>query len=167
VSEQKTKSTVASAPSIPKNNDDGVGWDAIKNDTGVRSRLSSFPNGGVQVNKKVCTNPTQTSCTTVGGWPEETIAMLLQLRNTCSGSIVVSGGTEAGHSSHGPGKAPVDLSLSSPGGLEGCIRSFPKSSRTPKRGNGADLCFPGQVFEKFGYVFCDEAGSDRHWHVYK
>jgi hypothetical protein len=145
------------SPPIPKYNDDPLGWGAIQNDSAVRSRLASLPNGGISINKTVCTHPVQTSCTTVGGLPAPTITMLEKLRTTCSGSIVITGGSESGHKSHGPGKTPVDLSLSSPGGLEACIRSFPPGP--PK-----DFC--RKTYQNFGYVFCDEWGV-RHWHVFQ
>ena len=157
----------ADNPSIPKNNDDPDGWNAIKNDSKVRASLKSLPNGGISVNKTVCNNPAQTSCTTVGGLPPETISMLEQLRNTCTGGIEVTGGNEAGHSSHGPGKTPVDLSKNKPGNLNECISSFTKSTRAPKNKYGNDLCYPNKVFENFGFIFCDEMGGDPHWHVYK
>jgi hypothetical protein len=150
--------TQSNTPPIPRTNDDPVGWDAIKNDATVRSELASLPNGGISVNKKVCIVPTQTSCTTVGGLPAETISMLKNLRSACSGTIMVTGGTEAGHKSHGPGKTPVDLSLHVPGGLESCIRSFP---------TGPQVSFCKRTYVNFGYIFCDENLGIAHWHIYK
>lgn len=144
-------------PPIPKNNDDPLGWGAIKNDSSVRAMLASLPSGGIGVNRSVCIDPVQTSCTTVGGFPPNTITMLKDLRSTCSGTITITGGTETGHKSHGPGKTPVDLSLSSPGGLEACIRSFPQ---------GPAVSFCRVTYQKFGYTFCDEYGV-RHWHIYQ
>ncbi|MFA6608547.1 MAG: hypothetical protein WCT07_01400 [Candidatus Paceibacterota bacterium] len=143
-------------PSIPTTNDDPAGWNAIKNDSVVRAQLAALPNGGITVNKSVCITPTQTSCTTVGGWPDATISMLSQLRNTCSGRIMITGGTEAGHRSHGPGLTPVDVSLND-NQLESCIRSFPKTTAD-------SFCY--KSYTKFGFTFCDEIGV-RHWHVYK
>ena len=144
-------------PTIPKNNDDPTGWKAIQDDSTVRAQLKSLPNGGISVNRNVCNNPTQTSCTTVGGLPADTLSMLSSLRSTCSGVITVTGGTEAGHKSHGPGKYPVDLSINSPGGLEACIRSFSA---------GPSVSFCKKTYSNFGYTFCDELGT-AHWHVYK
>ena len=157
-SNQPTTSAINNPP-IPTNNDDPVGWEAIRNDSTIRSQLLKLPNGGISVNKTVCNNPTLTQCTTVGGLPQATLSMLQDLRSTCSGNIMITGGSETGHKSHGPGKTSVDLSLSSPGGLEACIRSFPK-------GANLNYCYPGKVYEKFGFIFCDEIGV-RHWHVFK
>lgn len=145
-------------PTIPKNNDDPTGWKAISDDAAVRQGLRNLGNGGITVNKSVCLNPTQTSCTTVGGLPPETISMLTQLRNTCSGTITITGGSENGHSSHGIGKTPVDLSISSPGGLNDCIRAFPE---------GPTKNFCKKTYTQFGYIFCDELYTTPHWHVFK
>jgi hypothetical protein len=147
--------TSPSVPFIPANNDDPTGWNAIRDDAAMRAQLAALPNGGVRVNKNVCTTPTQTSCTTVGGWPPETPAMLAQLRSACPGNMSVTGGTEAGHRSHGPGKRPVDLSLND-SSLESCIRAFPA---------GPSLSYCYKTYQKFGYVFCDEISTPRHWHV--
>lgn len=151
-----SKPSAMTNPSIPANNDDPTGWNAIKNDPQVRAQLAALPNGGIVVNKNVCLAPTLTQCTTVGGWPQATIDMLTQLRNTCPGTIAVTGGTEAGHKSHGPGLTPVDLSLNN-SQLESCIRSFPKASKV-------DWCYAR--YTNFGFTFCDEIGV-RHWHVYQ
>jgi hypothetical protein len=145
-------------PTIPANNSDPVGWNAIANDSTVRAQLLNLSNGGISVNKTVCNNPTQKSCTTVGGLPQDTLTMLSQLRSTCSGTIMITGGTEAGHQSHGPGLTPVDISINSPGGLNDCINSFQK-------GEAKTWC--KSTYEKFGYIFCDEINSEAHWHVYK
>jgi hypothetical protein len=144
-------------PTIPKTTDDPIGWEAIRNDSTVRATLKSYPNGGIGVNRTVCMAPALTSCTTVGGLPPSTISMLLALRNQCSGTIEITGGSEAGHKSHGPGKTAVDLSVNSAGGLNDCIRSFPR---------GSDLSYCKKTYENFGYVFCDENGTP-HWHVFK
>ena len=150
-------------PPIPKNNDDPTRWGAIADDARVRTRLKQ---SGITVNNNVCVTPTSRGCTTVGGLPEESISMVEKVKSACgSASIIISGGTEDGHSSHGPGKRPVDISFNGAGSEE-CIRGFPKSSRVPKRGNGAPLCYPNKVYENFGYVFCDEEASARHWHIF-
>lgn len=155
-----TQPATGKAPFIPRNNDDPAGWGAIQNDAAVRTLLRNLPSGGITINRSVCTTPTQTSCTTVGGLPQESLSMLTSLRNACGGTITVTGGTEAGHKSHGPGLFPVDISLNSPGGLEQCIRSFPK-------GQDISYCKPGRVYEQFGFLFCDENLGVVHWHVLK
>lgn len=141
--------------------------DAMNADPAVRARLNA---AGISISCTgggdcVCKTSGQTNCTTVGGLPEETLVMLESLKRDCGGSIIVTGGTEAGHSSHGPKLYPVDLGINIP-----CIRSFPRSSIMPKY-RGRDLCYTTadgpQVYEKYGYVFCDEQFAPRHWHVFK
>jgi len=148
-----TQTTSPTNP-IPNTTPSGTDNTSISGDAAIRQQLASLPNGGISVNKSVCTFVAQLNCTSLGGLPSETISMLTQLRNTCSGSIVVSGGTEAGHTSHGPGRYPVDLSLGNP--LESCIKSFPQ---------GSTLNFCYSTYVKFGYIFCDEKSVQRHWHV--
>ena len=139
---------------------------AINEDAVIRQDLLA---SNIGVNKPVCPNPSSSNCTTVGGLPAGTIAMLKNVRSSCpTGPFILSGGTEAGHSSHGPGKYPVDISINqSSSQVESCIRSFTPSSRKPKNASGGELCYPGKVYERFGFVFCDEQGGDRPWHVYK
>ena len=87
--------------------------------------------------------------------------MLSTLRNTCSqGQMVITGGTEKGHVSHGVGKTPVDLRIGD-SALDSCIRSFPSGPVGPP------FTYCNKTFVKFGYVFCDEKGGDSHWHIVK
>jgi len=150
---------IAATPPSPAVGAPGATEDtSIRNDAAVRSQLANLPSGGIGVNKNVCPTTQHKVCTSLGGLHPDTISMLAELRNTCSGKITVSGGTEAGHSSHGPGRTPVDLSLNAEHeALESCIRGF-----SP----GPTLNFCRVTYKKFGYTFCDEKGV-RHWHVFK
>jgi len=132
----------------------GSGADAITNDPVIRSQLASM---GIGVNKPVCATPSSTGCTTVGGIPPSTMQALQSLKNDCGGVIVITGGNENGHKSHGPGKTPVDLRIGDPT-LDNCISSFSK---------GVSLNYCHRTFIKYGYTFCDEKSSDRHWHIFK
>jgi CDP-diacylglycerol--glycerol-3-phosphate 3-phosphatidyltransferase len=125
---------------------------AINEDAQVRERLKSK---GIPINKPVCKDPKETSCTTVGGLPEGTIQMLEDLQTYCNGGVYVTGGTEYGHSAHGPNKPTVDLSIGD-GKLNACIRSFAA---------GIPMGFCHATYKKFGYTFCDEKSSQPHWHV--
>lgn len=127
---------------------------AINEDPVVREKLRQL---GITVNKSVCSSPTATECTTVGGMHPETLIMLQSLKSTCGGSIQVTGGTEAGHSSHGPGRTPVDLGINDVT-LNACVRNF-----TP----GPTLGFCKATYKNFGYIFCDEKNTAAHWHIYK
>jgi hypothetical protein len=158
-------SAVANSPSPAANAPQGSnqGQNAINDDPRVREDLKA---SGIGINKNVCPSPNATGCTTVGGLPPETISMLKSLKNDCGGTVIVSGGTEAGHSSHGPGLYPVDISLAiQDTTLEKCIRNFPPSNKNPRRTNSVYLC--NAVYGKYGFTFCDEKGGDPHWHVFK
>ena len=155
----KTPAVATGGDTVPTNQQTGdQSWlDAIKEDPTVRDQLSKLSGGGISVNKAVCGSPSQTGCTTVGGWPSATLSMLSQLRSTCSGNIQVTGGTEAGHSSHGPGRTPVDLGIGD-STLNSCISKF---------ASGPNLGFCKKTYTNFGFIFCDENNANPHWHVFK
>jgi hypothetical protein len=127
---------------------------AINQDPVVREQLRQL---GISVNKSVCSTPSSTGCTTVGGMNPGTISMLQSLRSSCGGNIEITGGTEAGHRSHGPGLTPVDIGIKD-NTLNTCIRGF---SQGPK----LDWC--NATYTNFGYVFCDEINAEPHWHTFK
>ena len=57
-----------------------------------------------------CSDQQNPSCTSLEGIPASTIQDLITIKNSCSScSLTVTGGTEVGHQSHGPGKPIVDL----------------------------------------------------------
>lgn len=164
-----SSSAVPTSPgvkSVPIGGSDILGEGAIQNDPAQRSYFAS---NNITVNKPACKTPDETNCTTVGSMSQTTVQMLISLRAACPLPIKVeiSGGVEAGHASHGPGKSPVDISYKD-ASLNACIARFPKSSLVPHLSStGGELCYTGEVYENFGYVFCDEKSSDRHWHVYR
>ena len=84
-------------------------------DTTARSRLTSGENGLKIVSTGRCSSQTDSSCTSLQGLPEvavnELLSMQAQLKTDCpTCSLVITGGTEIGHTTHGSGKAVVDLS---------------------------------------------------------
>jgi hypothetical protein len=130
------------------------GESSLQEDPAVRKQLKD---AGISINKPVCPTITDTNCTTVGGLPADTISMLLSLRSSCpTGNLEVTGGTERGHDSHGPGKYPVDIGIKA-GTLNSCIRAGEKKE-TPS--------FCTEAFSNFGFIFCNEKETN-HWHVYK
>ena len=119
---------------------------------------------GVKINKDPCLSPQSTNCTNVAGLPSAALQGLLELAAQ-HGSIVITGGTESGHSSHGVGKPIVDLRHTSnpePGGnasMENYITTSAVS--TTQLSNGIKYTMPN------GSTFVDEtpSGGTRHWHV--
>ena len=93
----------------------GISIEALKaqkmstEETRVRQILNDV---GININKGSCP-PAYTNCsgigTNVGGLPGEAINGLLELKKACNCDIMVTGGTENGHQSHGTGKPMVDL----------------------------------------------------------
>jgi len=74
----------------------------------VRTALS-----GIGINAGAC-SPNQTrGCTNVAGLPQVAIDGLLGLKSACNCDFTITGGTEGGHETHGPGKSIIDLSPTS------------------------------------------------------
>lgn len=72
----------------------------------------TFP--GVPINRGPCLSALQTNCTNVVGLPKSTVNNLISLQNDCIRQIphcqfILTGGTEAGHQTHGPGIPVVDI----------------------------------------------------------
>ena len=117
---------------------------------------------GITVNKEPCTEAqmkeSTPSCTNLADMGSAAMSMLLQLPSSCPGaSVAVTGGTEPGHKSHGPGKSVVDLRI---GGsvLDACI--------SKKGSTGPDLNYCVGTWVWLGFVFCNEKNTS-HWHVFK
>lgn len=62
-----------------------------------------------------CSDPLKSNCTSLQGIPGNAVQALVYVKNNCRGSsgnsceIIITGGTEIGHQTHGPGKSVVDL----------------------------------------------------------
>lgn len=117
---------------------------------------------GITVNKDPCTpeqmQEAKPSCTNLADLGQSAMSMLVQLRDSCPGAnITVTGGTEPGHKSHGPGKSVVDLRIGTPV-LDACI--------SKKGSPGPDLNFCIGTWVWLGFVFCNEKNTS-HWHVFK
>jgi len=61
---------------------------------------------------RVCGDPNISICTSLEGIPVIAIEKLNQIRINCNCNIVITGGTETGHASHGRGLAVMDLRFS-------------------------------------------------------
>lgn len=115
------------------------------------------------------------SCTSLEGLPRDTVNMLLSLKNDCGGDvcgIIITGGTEPGHKSHGKGLYPVDLNCSVNGAscfssssrLNTYIKSLTELNPT------LSICNHTYGPYKTNFFFCDEnvskTGSGApHWHL--
>ncbi|MEI7749732.1 MAG: pilin [Candidatus Moraniibacteriota bacterium] len=97
-----------SAPLTAPDTTPTPGSGATGTDAALRAQLAS---AGITVNKANCATPADTNCTSLDGMPVSAINNLIALKNACGSgcTFVVTGGTEAGHKSHGPGKPMIDI----------------------------------------------------------
>lgn len=121
-------------------------------------------------------------CTSLDGLPKDTVNMLISLKRDCDSvsstisnsnacNIVISGGTEYGHASHGKGLYPVDIRCAGNGknictdtstGLYQYIYNL-KVGMTGYTG-----CNNGVVYGPYrGFYFCNELNYQTHWHVFR
>jgi hypothetical protein len=57
-----------------------------------------------------CNDINDPTCTSLQGLPWSVVDGLIAMKNACIGcNLIVTGGTEVGHQTHGPGKARVDI----------------------------------------------------------
>lgn len=117
-------------------------------ETEARAQLSA---GGVSVNKSACPCPSGGSgCTNVGGSPA--IGQVVALKAACGCSVVVTGGTEPGHKSHGPGIPVIDLR-----------KSTALNTYITTNGTSVSSAFGGYAtYELDGGIYVNEGN---HWHV--
>lgn len=130
----------------------------IEEDTEIRTDLA-LNKPSISVNKGPC--PTgRTDCTNVVGLPDSALNGVKNLSKACGCSLMITGGTEGGHSDHGPGLAVMDLSPSS--ALNNYLAKTKPEAANPVKGTqvkvgGATYTYeiPGQNGRATGY----------HWHV--
>lgn len=170
---------------------------------GVDACLSQSTTG-VYINNRACKDLAvkEAGCTSVAKMPISTINIIKSLRSAIvseaeSGSgnptlpascretkIYITGGTEAGHSSHGPNLSPADLRLNTcldtyiktRGYITSSKTAPPRYNSTPPYPNGAPSCLNKTSgwcgFQKWyldvggtGYWFILETTGDTHWHI--
>lgn len=120
---------------------------------------------GVSVNNTACTSGGTSGCTNMNQLPSNTITGLNDLASKCGCQVVVSGGTEGGHQSHGPGKPVVDVQ---PGGVNTYLAKFDKAAANPVDGTTVIVSMNGTratfVYEVTGGN-SSGTSSGNHWHV--
>ncbi len=101
-------------------------------DLAKRAQLNAV---GITINKANCTSPGQRDCTSLAFLPSFVIDNLITLKRGCGRlcTIVITGGTESGHTTHGPDKPAVDLRLDDTNGskytAKEIARIFPSATR--------------------------------------
>ncbi len=126
----------------------------------------SGSNSNVYINRASC-NPANANgvvyhCTNVDGLPSDAISVIKGLTGSC-GKIIITGGTESGHTTHAPGLPIFDLSKGA-----ACVTFIkangtgPNPSFCKKDAGGGSTCYQKWLYNN--YWFTDEGD---HWHVCK
>ncbi len=128
-------------------------------------RLNSIP-GRVEVNAGPCTTGGTRGCTNIVGLRSDVVPALKRLSTSCNSQvsgcqIMVVGGSEGGHSTHGPGRASVDLRPTST--LNTYLSRFNNRASNPTEGLVVNL--PGGGTAKYEVLGTNNRSTGNHWHV--
>ncbi|QQR82242.1 hypothetical protein IPJ70_03090 [Candidatus Campbellbacteria bacterium] len=108
---------------------------------------------GITVNHDACPAGQTQGCTNVGDLPPSAISRLQELQRV-GGDLIINGGTEGGHTTHGPGQPVVDLAHSMQ------LDAFLKSQE-----DKGEASVGGHVYKWGDSYFWDEpTGTGPHWH---
>ncbi len=123
-------------------------------------------NSNVYINNTACVGSQTNGCTNVNGYNVATINDLKGFATACACKITITGGTEGGHSSHGPNIPVFDISKTA------FIEKYVKDNSTVKKNPSFSDRASGVYFYKWlyaGYWWTDETGGSKtpHWHVCK
>ena len=110
---------------------------------------------------------TTPACTSLAFLPEETIQMLIRLKTNCTCSLIISGGTEPGHSSHRENWNPVDLRIRASQDTTDPLYKYVSVAGTPTGATAS--CYANYFI--YNFTFCDEKPRSNstwnpHFHVY-
>ncbi len=131
----------------------------IADDARVRAILATPPDD-VYVYAAICSTGQTKNCVNMNGLPDNAIYGLKHLRKDCKCAITVTGGTEAGHKSHGPGSPVVDIR---PNSTLNTFLGYPN----PTNGvTNRSVAFKDGGHANFYYETTAQDGSTgNHWHV--
>lgn len=154
-SEVSTQNPTATPPVIqPTNGTEEANWAALR----AAGIIITSTSGQTTPCTQEQLSQARPTCTSLNNMPQSVITMLIQLKDTCGGQVVVVGGTEPGHRTHGPGLPVVDIDDASRQ-LNECIGGN-------KFVAGPTLGFCNYTRIGLGFTFCNERGTS-HWHVFK
>lgn len=131
----------------------------IAESNAIRTSLS---NEGVNTYAGPCTNGQTTGCVNLNGLPAVALDGLAALGRNCPGCLNLSGGTEAGHETHGIGRPIID-SLPS----QGLNQYLDVSSPTNRQTVTKVIRVQGKpdVTATFTYETAGGGSSGNHWHI--
>ena len=100
-------------------------------------------------------------CSSFEGLHPLAIAGYRTLTNIANcGILKLTGGTEAGHASHGPGKPVIDIT-----GGNGCLNTYVKTHWTSKGVTSRGFRYYIVPIGSGSAMFLDELISGNHWHI--
>ena len=128
-------------------------------DNAVEAQLNgAFP--GVTVNNPPCVSGGISGCTNVVALPQNAISGLISLNAVCRCAVVVTGGTEGGHATHGPGLPRVDLAPDP--NLSAYLSRTNPAAANPV--SGTEVRVGGAIY-KYENTGDNGRATAPHWHV--
>lgn len=133
--------------------------DQIAADQAIETRLGQN-NPPVRVNNAPCATGNTSGCTNVVGLPEGALSGVMNLASSCQTAttrncnVIISGGTEGGHVTHGPNRPVVDL------GKNSTLDSY--ITRNGQAVNTQECSQLGPQYRLGGAMYVNEGN---HWHV--
>ena len=133
----------------------------INEDAEIEARLSANPYQ-VLVNNPPCSTGGTQGCTNVVGLPESAIVGVTTLASSCRCVVTITGGTEGGHVTHGPGLAIIDLRPTE--SLNNYLAQAGSVPQAANPQNGTRVTVGGATYE---YEAAGAYGRSTapHWHV--
>lgn len=135
-----------------------VSVDGVTDESTARKLLADSKIG---INAGPCSGTQTKGCTNVSGLPVDSINTLSSLKSGCNCDVVITGGTEGGHQTHGQSIPIVDLSPTT------SLNNF-LGATNPKEGqvvtksiNGKNVVF---TYETAGGN-ASGTSTGNHWHV--
>jgi hypothetical protein len=140
-------------------------YDQIAEDKSVRDTLNRNP--PINIPNSACKTGKTHGCTNLNGIPGPVIGNLKRLKMACDSEnnnacfVAITGGTEGGHSDHGPGKSAVDISNTS--SIRTYFGTINAEASSPKSGTKVNL--PGGGVATFENTGDNGKASAPHWHI--
>jgi hypothetical protein len=106
-----------------------------------------------------CSDPDNSSCTSLEGIPKEAVARLIGLKEKSGCSFSVTGGTETGHKSHGKNLPRIDVAP------EDCLGNFLYSNRSNLGSYGVYKICSTSRWQKISYNCGGYVEREPHIHL--
>lgn len=135
--------------------------DQVNTDTAMRNDL--LDNYDITVNAPPCTNSATSGCTNLVGLPNAAYSGVKELEKDCGDcGIMITGGTEGGHASHGPNLPVLDLSTNNTE-LNAFIKDPNNWSNSVQQTTLGNV-YTVKLSDGRNATFLQES-SPAHWHV--